>query len=198
LTQPPCRKPGGVCPRPNRVEPAAGRENRAGTGGVYLGAADLPESFAGAPPKQNNGRPAKAGGGSHSRRRRGGQCSGADEFANVARNKLRHEWASIEYALNQFRLSFDAIWPLTLSTHAAAVALARNHHPPFYDALIVASAIEAGCDTLCSEDMQDGRVIGGLITRNGFAETSRILSPSTICSWRAAQLPGLGRAFQNS
>jgi predicted nucleic acid-binding protein len=87
---------------------------------------------------------------------------------------------------------------LTLGTHAAAVSLARNHHLPFYDALIVASAIEAGCDTLYSEDMQDGRVIGGLISRNGFAETSRILPPSTICSWRAAQLPASGRAFQNS
>jgi hypothetical protein len=84
---------------------------------------------------------------------------------------------------------------LTLGTHAAAVALARNHHLPFYDALIVASAIETGCDILYSEDMQDGRVIGGLITRNGFAETSRILSPSTICSWRAAQSPASEASF---
>jgi len=38
-----------------------------------------------------------------------------------------------------------------------------------YDALIVASALEAGCTTLVSEDMQDGRVIDGRLTiRNPF------------------------------
>jgi predicted nucleic acid-binding protein len=42
---------------------------------------------------------------------------------------------------------------------------------PFYDALIVASAIEAGCDTLYSEDMQDGRTIGALTIRNPFVES---------------------------
>jgi predicted nucleic acid-binding protein len=94
-----------------------------------------------------------------------------NEFANVARNKLRHEWAAIEFALSQFRLSFDAVWPLTLDTHAAAIALARDNSLSFYDALIVASAIEAGCDTLYSEDMQHGRAIGGLAIRNPFVES---------------------------
>jgi len=37
-------------------------------------------------------------------------------------------------------------------------------------ALIVASAIEAGCDTLFSEDMQHGRKIGGLAIVNPFLE----------------------------
>jgi predicted nucleic acid-binding protein len=91
-----------------------------------------------------------------------------NEFANVARNKLRHDWANIEYALDQFILSFEAVWPLTLDTHVAAVSIARDHRLPFYEALIVASAIEGGCDILYSEDMQDGRVIGGLTIRNPF------------------------------
>ena len=36
-------------------------------------------------------------------------------------------------------------------------------------ALIVATAIEAGCDTLLSEDLQDGRRIAGLRIVNPFA-----------------------------
>ena len=41
----------------------------------------------------------------------------------------------------------------------------------FYDSLIVAAALEAGCTTLYSEDMQDGQQIQGLTIRNPFAET---------------------------
>ena len=42
----------------------------------------------------------------------------------------------------------------------------------FYDALIVASAIEAGCDILYSEDMQHGGSIGGLAIVNPFLESA--------------------------
>jgi predicted nucleic acid-binding protein len=91
-----------------------------------------------------------------------------NEFANVARKKLQHDWARIEYALEQFRLSFDSVQTLTLETHMAALAIARDSHLPFYDALIIAAAIEAGCDTLYTEDMQHGRTIGGLMIHNPF------------------------------
>jgi predicted nucleic acid-binding protein len=50
--------------------------------------------------------------------------------------------------------------------------LAREHGLVFYDALIVASAIEAGCDTLYTEDMQHTRAIGGLTIRNPFLESA--------------------------
>jgi len=93
-----------------------------------------------------------------------------NEFTNVARNKLRHDWADIEFAVVRFRAAFERILPLTVETHSGALALARDHGLSFYDALIVASALEAGCDTLYSEDMQDGRVFGGLTIRNPFIE----------------------------
>ena len=35
-------------------------------------------------------------------------------MTHVARNKLRHDWDIIAFALDQFRLSFEAVWPLTL------------------------------------------------------------------------------------
>jgi predicted nucleic acid-binding protein len=91
-----------------------------------------------------------------------------NEFANVARNKLRHGWDAIEFALDQFRLSFETILPLTVDTHAAALGFAREHGFAFYDALIVAAATEAGCDTLYTEDMQHDRTIGALTIRNPF------------------------------
>ncbi len=47
----------------------------------------------------------------------------------------------------------------------------RRARMSFYDALIVAAALEAGCDTPYSEDMQDGRKIGALTIVNPFAPT---------------------------
>ena len=92
-----------------------------------------------------------------------------NEFTHVARNKRQRSWLDIETAISVIRMQFPEIIPLTVETHAAAVALARSHMLSFYDALIVAAAIEAGCDTLYSEDLQDGRGIEGLSIINPFA-----------------------------
>lgn len=91
-----------------------------------------------------------------------------NEFVHVARQKLRHDWPLIEFALQQFRVSLDDIVPITLNTHTSALALARSDGFAFYDALIIAAAIEAGCDVLYTEDMQHGRSIGGLSIVNPF------------------------------
>ena len=96
-----------------------------------------------------------------------------NEFVHVARRKLRHDWPQIELALGLFRASLDDVVPVTLNAHTGAVSLAREHSLSFYDALIVAAAIEAGCDTLFTEDMQHGRSIGGLTIVNPFLETAR-------------------------
>jgi predicted nucleic acid-binding protein len=105
--------------------------------------------------------------------RRGGCASVQvlNEFVHVARRKLRHDWPQIEFALGLFHAALDDVVPVTLNTHAGAVSLAREHGLPFYDALIVVAAIEAGCDTLFSEDMQHGRTIGGLAIVNPFLES---------------------------
>jgi predicted nucleic acid-binding protein len=52
-----------------------------------------------------------------------------------------------------------------------ALVLARDHTLAFYDALIVAAAIEAGCETLYSEGMQHGRSVGGLTIVNPFLDS---------------------------
>ena len=91
-----------------------------------------------------------------------------NEFTNVLRKKQKQDWPVIEAALNSVRFRFPDIMPLTADTHGAALGLAREHGLAFYDALIVAAAVEAGCNTLYSEDMQHGRAIGALTIRNPF------------------------------
>ncbi len=95
-----------------------------------------------------------------------------NEFTNIARKKLRHDWNEIEFAVTRFCRAVDRVLDLTRETNASALRLARDHGLSFYDALIVASALEATCDTLWSEDMQHGRAIGGLTIRNPFLSGS--------------------------
>jgi predicted nucleic acid-binding protein len=91
-----------------------------------------------------------------------------NEFTAVSRRKLRTEWREIAEAISDALALVDPPLALSLNLHAAARALAEDHRLSFYDALIVASAIEAGCDILYSEDMQHGRIIGGLAIVNPF------------------------------
>ena len=91
-----------------------------------------------------------------------------NELVNVLRKKLKRDWGAIEKAVSDFRNVLDPILPLTPETHDAAIALAQEHSLSFYDALIVASALEANCEVLFTEDMQHGRTIGTLTVRNPF------------------------------
>ena len=48
---------------------------------------------------------------------------------------------------------------LSVQTHDVGRALAERYGFSIYDAMIVASALVAGCTTLWSEDMQDGLLV---------------------------------------
>jgi predicted nucleic acid-binding protein len=95
-----------------------------------------------------------------------------NEFTAVYRRKQRKDWREIAEAISDVLMTVDPPLALTLDLHAAARALAEDHQLPFYDALIVASAIEAGCDTLFTEDMQHDRKFGRLAIVNPFLESA--------------------------
>ncbi len=92
-----------------------------------------------------------------------------NEFAAVLRRKFRLEWDLIADALADVREALGPVRPVDVDIHLRAVDLARLHDFSFYDALIVASALAAGCDTLLTEDLQAGRRIAGLTIVNPFA-----------------------------
>ncbi len=92
-----------------------------------------------------------------------------NEFASVASRKLRMSWADIGDALEAIRAVCTVV-PITLQSHEAALRIAARYGLSFYDALIAASALQAGCTTLHSEDMQHGQTIERkLKVRNPFA-----------------------------
>lgn len=83
-----------------------------------------------------------------------------NEVTNVARRKMRLSWTETRAMLATFR-ELLPVRPLTVDIHDAGLALAERYGLSVYDAMIAASALDAGCDTLWSEDMQDGMVLDG-------------------------------------
>jgi predicted nucleic acid-binding protein len=91
------------------------------------------------------------------------------EFAAVARKKTKMPWIEIRLALNSIKALCPDPLPVTIDTHKEALAIAEKYGYRIYDALMVASALEARCAILYSEDMQDGQVIDRQLTiRNPF------------------------------
>jgi predicted nucleic acid-binding protein len=91
------------------------------------------------------------------------------EFVSVVRRKVKMPWDDVRATLQWIlRLCPEAIM-VTLKTHERAVGIAERYGYRIYDSLIVASALEAKCDLLYSEDLQDGQVIERKLTsRNPF------------------------------
>jgi predicted nucleic acid-binding protein len=53
------------------------------------------------------------------------------------------------------------VQPLTIEIHETGLRLADRYGLCIYDAMIAASALNAECDTLWSEDMQDWIILDG-------------------------------------
>jgi predicted nucleic acid-binding protein len=83
-----------------------------------------------------------------------------NELANVARRKMRMSWQDTHTLLSLVR-GLLTVHPVTVETHEAALALAERYDLSVYDAMIAASAFQADCDTLWSEDMQHGMALDG-------------------------------------
>lgn len=85
-----------------------------------------------------------------------------NEVANVARRKMRMTWGEILAFLGMLR-GLLMVQAMTVETHEMGVGLAERYGVSVYDAMIVAAAVQADCDVLWSEDMQDGMVFGGVV-----------------------------------
>jgi len=60
--------------------------------------------------------------------------------------------------------------PASLSLYHRALDIQARYRYGFYDSLIVAAALDAGCTRLYSEDLQDGQRIEGLMIEDPFRD----------------------------
>lgn len=94
-----------------------------------------------------------------------------NEFTAVAKRKLGLTFIEIRELLETVRTLCDT-QPLTIEHHDMGVEIAERYRFSFYDSIIVASALLAGCKKLYSEDLQHRQVIDKQLTViNPFAKT---------------------------
>ncbi|HEY7334542.1 MAG TPA: PIN domain-containing protein [Bryobacteraceae bacterium] len=98
-----------------------------------------------------------------------------NEFVSVARRKLGMRWETILEVLRSIRVLCPSPAPVTFETHEKALQIARRYGYRIYDAVVIASALEASCNTLYTEDLHDGQVIEGLTIRNPFPRSNGAL-----------------------
>ena len=85
------------------------------------------------------------------------------EFLNVALHKFERPLTTAE-AVGYLREVLDPLCTVSSSValYEHAISLQRRWRFGFYDSLIVAAALEAGCKTLYSEDLQHGQEVESL------------------------------------
>jgi predicted nucleic acid-binding protein len=83
---------------------------------------------------------------------------------------MQMSWDDTHTFLDMLR-GLLTVHPLTVEIHETGLRLAERYGFSTYDAMITASALHAGCDTLWSEDMQHGMAL---------AEGLRIVNPFLV------------------
>jgi predicted nucleic acid-binding protein len=83
-----------------------------------------------------------------------------NEVTNVARRKYKIGWPEID-TLIQSLVANLAICTNDVDSHLHARRIAQRYDLHIYDAQIIASSLDAGCQTLYSEDKQHGQLFDG-------------------------------------
>ncbi len=76
--------------------------------------------------------------------------------------------ADVDLFIDTFLVPLWRVMPSRV-LYQRTLAVHERYRYSFYDSLIIAAALEAGCTRLLTEDMQDGQRIEGLTITNPFA-----------------------------
>jgi predicted nucleic acid-binding protein len=92
-----------------------------------------------------------------------------NEFVAVGRRKLNMTWKEINEVLELICILCPAPVPISFDIHKTALTIAEQYAYGIYDSLLISAALESRCNTLYSEDLQDGQIIRRQLTiRNPF------------------------------
>ena len=80
------------------------------------------------------------------------------ELANTLSRKFGLHHDVVAQAVAEVRDACTIV-PVMPDTIMQALALAKKYQYAYYDSLILAAALSAGCETLATEDMQHGQII---------------------------------------
>jgi len=90
------------------------------------------------------------------------------EMSNTLRRKMKVDFQTIKLLLEEC-ITNSEVFTNTTATVFSACDVAARYGFSFYDSLIIAAAMDSGCTTLYSEDLQHSQTIDGkLIIKNPF------------------------------
>jgi predicted nucleic acid-binding protein len=87
-----------------------------------------------------------------------------NEFHWILKRKYNIDEIEIREKVTNGILKIVSVVPLDLKNYKTAYKIRDNYSFSYWDSLIIASALEKGCDTLYSEDMQHNLVIENKLT----------------------------------
>jgi predicted nucleic acid-binding protein len=93
-----------------------------------------------------------------------------NETANALYLKYKMTWEEIGQIIDEVLNVCPNPRPVRLETHRTALRICERYGYSVYDGLIIAAALDAGCTTLYTEDLQHGQIIEGLRVVNPFRE----------------------------
>jgi len=94
-----------------------------------------------------------------------------NEAGNVWFKRYGWDGTKIHKHLDNVDLVCDEVVAIGRSTINLALSLKDRYGYSYYDCLMLAAALESGCNIIMTEDMADGQVINGQLTiKNPFAE----------------------------
>ena len=95
------------------------------------------------------------------------------EVCNNLRKKLQYTPDELEGVIEELYVSFKII-SVDRNVYMRVPGLLRKYAVSFWDSLIIAAALDSGCTTLYSEDMQNGLKIDFLTIVNPFNSEQKV------------------------
>lgn len=95
-----------------------------------------------------------------------------NETCSVLTRKFKLPFADVAATIDQIVQTLPVL-TVDIEVIRKALALAEQHPHSYFDALMLAAAAHIGCETLYSEDLQDGGLIKGLRIINPFAAATQ-------------------------
>ena len=85
-----------------------------------------------------------------------------NEFCNVMTKKVKMTVAEVKQVIKAIN-NCCTIVIVDCDTVNEALGIKEKYGYTYYDSLILASALESGCQRIFTEDMQDGQIIDGVL-----------------------------------
>jgi predicted nucleic acid-binding protein len=91
-----------------------------------------------------------------------------NELTSVACTKFKMTWSEVKRVILGTTIMCPNPSALTYETYLEAQRISERYGFSIWDGLIIASALDAGCTTLYTEDLQHGQVVEGVRIENPF------------------------------